>query len=418
MFVANATDIISNWQIQTINLSLFNMFGFVVAIISSLSVSALASPVIETRNTSSSASLADLALQKVLQDASPIFGYYKRSATNASEWMKKYPDSTKLVHMNIPGTHDTATWNYSLATQESLLGVTALGDETPIPPEYYRCQDSSIVNMLNSGIRAFDLRFALDVTNTSLVFWHSQALQSETATVEDVLFGFYKWLDDHPSEALLLSFQYEGSTTAYGSNGATNQLIIFNILTSPAAKKYFVQTQNELGTLGQARGKITLLRRFDLDQLPDSYSNALPGLHFPPALWVDNSPDITLTYNTAQNLTAYIEDFYEIDSPIGSGAALNIQWKYNATTAHLLKAASQFPDSLFWSFASSEYDADIPAETPQIMAVGNGTESTPLGGVNQRLVPFLQSLKGKRVGIVMFDFFETPDNLVQTLLGL
>ena len=366
-------------------------------------------------------SLAQLALQKVLSDASPIFGDYvhsNASNTNTAQWMKRYLDITKLVHMNIPGTHDTSTWNYSQATQDSLNHVTNLDRVSVLPPEYYRCQDRPIIDMLDAGIRVFDLRFAFDATNTTLVFYHSQALQSETATVEDVLFGFYQWLDCHPSEAVLLSFQYEDSTKAYASNNADVQLAMFNILTSDAARKYFVQTKGELGTLGEARGKITLLRRFDLDRLPQSYSDALPGLHFPPALWRDNGLDITLTYNTEKNLTAYIEDYYGLDSPIGSGAALNIQWKYNATTAHLTKAATQYLDSLFWTFASSEYDTDSPPETPEIMALGNGTEYTPLGGVNQRLLLFLQSMKGKRVGIVMFDFYETPSNLVQTLLDI
>ncbi len=236
--------------------------------------------------------------------------------------------------------------------------------------------------------------------------------------MEDVLFGFYKWLDDHPSETLMLSFQYEGGTTAYAQNDAATQLELFNTLTSPMARKYFLQTKNEFGTLGEARGKITLLRRFNLDQLPASYTDSLPGVLFSPSLWTDNDPDIALVYNTEKNLTAYIEDYYQPDSPIGSGPVLNIELKYNATTEHFLKAATQYPDSLFWSFASSRYDTDIPPETPKIMALGNGTELTPLGGVNQQLVPFLKQLKGKRVGIVMFDFFGTPSNLVPTLLDL
>jgi 1-phosphatidylinositol phosphodiesterase len=75
-----------------------------------------------------------------------------------------------------------------------------------------------------------------------------------------------------------------------------------------------------------------------------------------------------------------------------------------------------YPDSLFWSFASSNHDVDSPPETPRIMALGNGAELTPKGGVNQQLVPFLKGMKGKRVGIVMFDFFDTPGDLVQALL--
>lgn len=383
-----------------------------------VSVPILASPISQNHQVNSESSLQGFALQKVLQDAAPIFGKYKDNQLNTSIWMSKYPDSTKLVHMNIPGTHDTATWNYSLATQSSLSGITSLGNQVPAEPEVYRCQNNSIIDMLNAGIRAFDLRFALDVTNTSIVFWHSQALLSQNATLDDVLFGYYHWLDDHPSEAVLLSLQYEGSTTEYGSNDAEAQLKLFDVLTSPVAEQYLVQTRDELGTLGDARGKIILLRRFDVDRLPNSYEDALPGLHFSPTLWADNSPDMKIIYNAANNDTAYIEDYYEPQAPPQSNATVNIQWKYNATIEHLSRAAdkSLAPDSLWWTWASGGKVSD--GVFPVIMAIGNGMQYTPAGGVNQKLVTFLEGMKGKRVGIVMFDFFGTPGNLVETLLGL
>ncbi|KAH8657551.1 PLC-like phosphodiesterase [Tricladium varicosporioides] len=365
-------------------------------------------------------SLSQFAIQKVLGDASPIFGEYTNpsNSSKTANWMKAYSDSTKIVHMNIPGTHDSATWNYSQATQDALAHIAALNGLPAFSPEVFRCQDSSIITMLNSGIRAFDLRYAFDPTNSTLIFYHSQALLSETATVEDVLFSFYKWLEDHPSEALFLSMQYEGSTALHASNNADVQLTLYNTLTSPAAKRYISQTKSQLGTLGEARGKITLFRRFDMDRLPPSYEASLPGLHFSPSLWPDNGPNITLIYNTSTNATAYIEDFYE-PSELGKGssASANIQLKYDATTAHILQATTQHLDSLFWTWASSEYVTNIPADTPRIMATGNGT-LTPDGGVNQRLLPFLKSLNGKRMGFVMFDFFDTPGNLVETFLGL
>ncbi|KAJ5933634.1 hypothetical protein N7454_005963 [Penicillium verhagenii] len=366
----------------------------------------------------SATSLADLALSKVLDTASPIFGDYVKETTAKAEWMKNYADSTLLVHMNIPGTHDSATWNYTQATQDSLLGITDLNQVTVPAPETFRCQEVSFVDMLNRGIRAFDIRYAFDPTNTTLVFYHSEALLSEIATVDDVLYGFYQWLDDHPSETLFLSFQYEGSTALYASNDAAVQLSLFNSLTSAAAQKYFVQAKGELGTLGEARGKITLMRRFDLDQLPASYTDAMPGLHFSPSLWTDDSADITLVYNTEKNLTAYIEDYYQPLTPTGSNATENIQWKYNATVGNILKATTEHPSSLFWTWASSENTDNTPADWPKIMAVGNGTAYTPLGGVNQRLVPFLREQKGKRLGIVMFDFFDQPSNLIDTFLSV
>jgi 1-phosphatidylinositol phosphodiesterase len=380
---------------------------------------ALGSPVLIDIEPYAPTSLAEFALQKVLQDASPIFGYYVENYSPTAEWMKEYPDSTPLVDMNLPGVHDTQTWNYSLATQEALAGVAAIGGNVIYPPQIYRCQNQSIITMLNAGIRVFDLRVAYDPTNSTLVFWHSSALQSETATMEDVLIGYYKWLDDHPSETIMLSFNYEGSTTKYARNNAAVQLAMFNALMNPAAKKYFLQTQNEFGTLGASRGRIILLRRFSLDALPTSYSDAMPGKYFPASQWHDDDPDIALVYNSSRNLTAYIEDFYEPDqAPTGSGAAYNIALKFNATIAHLSKATEpQYNDSLFWTFASAEHNADTPSEYPEIMALGDG-EQTPLGGVNQQLVPFLKEMKGKRVGIVMFDFFDTPGDLVDTLLSL
>jgi 1-phosphatidylinositol phosphodiesterase len=141
---------------------------------------------------SNASSLADFALQKVLHQAAPAFGNYKNVQSNTSTWMKAYPDDTLIVHMNLPGTHDADTWNYSQATQDSLLGLTNLAGIVEFPPEYFRCQNKSMLDMLDSGIRVFDLRYAFDPTNTSLVFWHSEALVSEVATVADVMYGFYK----------------------------------------------------------------------------------------------------------------------------------------------------------------------------------------------------------------------------------
>lgn len=136
--------------------------------------------------------------------------------------------------------------------------------------------------MLNGGIRAFDIRYSFDATNSSLVVYHSAALQSETALLLDILFGFYQWLDDHPSETLFLSFMHESGTLLYDPIDAAVELAIYGVLTTPAAQQYVVQTKNELGTLGDVRGKITLLRRFDLYNLRQVYEDTIPGLHFSP----------------------------------------------------------------------------------------------------------------------------------------
>jgi 1-phosphatidylinositol phosphodiesterase len=64
-------------------------------------------------------------------------------------------------------------------------------------------------------------------------------------------------------------------------------------------------------------------------------------------------------YNTLTQQKAFIDDYYEIGLPVGAGAAENIQWKFNATTAHVGNAT-------MLSFASSEHDEDVPPETPRV----------------------------------------------------
>ncbi|KAI9053988.1 hypothetical protein LZ554_002932 [Drepanopeziza brunnea f. sp. 'monogermtubi'] len=130
--------------------------------------------VLSQRSTDTTPSLSNLALQKDLWDASPIFGHYSTTSPEpqdqpaASTWMSSYLDTTLLVHMNLPGTRRPSS----------------------------RC--------------------SYGVTNSSLVFWYGRALQSQTATVENVLFGFYRWLDEHPPEAVLLSLNF-GAATALGT---------------------------------------------------------------------------------------------------------------------------------------------------------------------------------------------------------
>lgn len=354
-------------------------------------------------------------------NATEIFGDYVPDDGALASWMSAYPDDTALEQMNIPGTHDSATWNYTQAVQDALANVTAGDGEVMFPPEVFRCQSASIATSLNAGVRFFDLRFALDPTDTKLVFWHSQALLSEVATVDDVVTAFYYWLDHHPSEAVILSFQYEGSTIVNASFDATVQTMLFSILNSTTAAQYIEQTHDALPSLGAARGKVVLFKRFDLDQLPDEYEAALPGLHLSPSLWTDDSKDIALTYNNALNLTAYVEDYYEPDDlSDNSTVAANIAAKANATTTHLAKAVSNtsnYAQSLFISFASAEHLTTLPiAVTPQIMAVGTDNSTTPLGGVNQQILPVLKSLGDQRLGIVVVDFWDQPKDLVPSIL--
>ncbi|PLW43510.1 hypothetical protein PCASD_06770 [Puccinia coronata f. sp. avenae] len=141
-------------------------------------------------------------------NAAPILGFYEQSNAKLSDWMSNVPDDTPITSMSIPGTHDAATWNYTQATQDSLEAVTG-----KIPPAIaYQCQDRSLFQMLGDGIRFFDLRVGFLPDHQQLGFFHASALLSTTATLPDVLLGFYKWLDHHPTETILVSIKVDNAT--------------------------------------------------------------------------------------------------------------------------------------------------------------------------------------------------------------
>jgi 1-phosphatidylinositol phosphodiesterase len=63
----------------------------------------------------------------------------------------------------------------------------------------------------------------------------------------------------------------------------------------------------QLGTLGEARGMLTLLQRFDYTLLPPQDGKSI-GIHLSGSQWIDNYyPSFQLKYNTALNQSAFIE---------------------------------------------------------------------------------------------------------------
>lgn len=187
--------------------------------------------------------------------------------------------------------------------------------------QYFRCQDLSLYDQLNGGIRAFDLRYSWNPDNQTIGFYHgmpfailsrayrsfhtlAEALLAPNTTLEDVFSGFYAWLDKHPTEALLISMKYESGP--HRQDTAALQQHLYSILNSDEAKQYWVQTSGHLGTLGEARGKMTLLQRFEWSKLPNTATQRM-GISLSPSQWTDNGVDIELVYNATINQVAYIE---------------------------------------------------------------------------------------------------------------
>ncbi|KAJ7244940.1 PLC-like phosphodiesterase, partial [Mycena rebaudengoi] len=267
----------------------------------------------------------------------------------------------------------------------------------------------SLLQSLNDGIRVIDLRLGYNPGNDTIGFYHGVAMLGPTTTLQDVLYGLYNWLIEHPSETVLVSMNHEsGSNTLYDKKF---EELLFAGLNNEVAKNFWLQTSGELGTLGAARGKLILLQRFTY-QFLESSQNPF-GIHLGVDQWIHNGGDTRLTYSQEPKRVAYIQDTFRPLVPPNSGAEANISFKIELEGLSV-PGYEDTQEELYTSFASATANADDVPVTPNIIALGNSFAT----GINEHLLPWLKTNKGKRLGIILLDFYNAPYELVQAVIGL
>lgn len=135
-----------------------------------------------------------------------------------SNWMGGLPDSIKdkAVHdLLLPGTHDSVakSFDYSKPIHDKggNDGFIALNKFFSIPVigsfiakhsvgDWGETQSLTIKEQLEHGIRAFDIRVALDNETGELLVSHTFT----AGTFEDTLKQFQEFMDDHPSEVVVI----------------------------------------------------------------------------------------------------------------------------------------------------------------------------------------------------------------------
>ncbi|MFJ6798304.1 phosphatidylinositol-specific phospholipase C [Streptomyces sp. NPDC091268] len=156
------------------------------------------------------------------------------------DWMAPLADSTALQRMTIPGTHDSG------ARQGGL---------------YVACQNTSIAEQLDSGIRFLDVRCR--VTGGSFAIHHGSFYQN--LMFGDVLSACWNFLAAHPSETVLMRLKQEYSEESDAAFRA-----VFDDYLDHRGWRPLFRIADTLPTLGQARGKVVLL----------ADNGGLPGLRY------------------------------------------------------------------------------------------------------------------------------------------
>lgn len=162
------------------------------------------------------------------------------AALGTQDWMAGLGDSTALQRMTIPGTHDSG------ARQGGL---------------YVACQNTSIAEQLDSGIRFLDVRCR--VTGGSFAIHHGSFYQN--LMFGDVLVACANFLAAHPSETVLMRLKQEYST----DSDATFRAVFDDYLDRRGWRPLF-RIADALPPLGQARGRVVLL----------ADNGGLPGLRY------------------------------------------------------------------------------------------------------------------------------------------
>ena len=285
---------------------------------------------------------------------------------NLCEWMKSVPDTTPLCQLSIPGTHDSGALDGG---------------------EAFQTQELTIEEQLEAGIRCFDIRLkACD--NNLLGVYHSIVFQ-DAYWETDVLPAFRNFLQEHPSEALIVFIKREaGDTEAFKSLLSTS-------LNDTLCAPLFIPDFHKDIALGEGRGKILLIHR-------DCLLTEFPGVQCHG--WKDNATcDVTLKDAKGNETLVSVEDEYQFSSSKSASYKVETTWKHLQATQEQAHQPSDFTWHITFASATA-----LPEEGPQAFA----------HIVNAKLANLTTRLTSP-CGILLIDFAGSDDariviqNLIQ-----
>ncbi|HXT44070.1 MAG TPA: phosphatidylinositol-specific phospholipase C [Pseudonocardiaceae bacterium] len=305
-----------------------------------------------------------------------------------NSWMRDIADNALVTSLSIPGTHNSCSIG-------GILGFT-------------KTQGLDLSDQLNAGIRFLDIRLSHYQDN---LFVHHDVVHMGKCYA-DVLSVCSTFLEQHPSETILMSIKDEGRCDSLLGRFAPSRVFgksrgdpmswvvrsnsfedafkartweyvedpsLFYNLPSPLPGDGSANTNlTARTTLGEVRGKIILLRRFE----------ASPDVGFDLTYWPEN-----MRFRGAANPVYAVEDHWW--DP-GEGD------KYNFMITHIEEARRRSPKDLYITFASAVH-MNARAYSKAI---------------NPRLNDYLAKSPPGRVGIIAMDYFEEPRELVSNVIQM
>ncbi len=304
-------------------------------------------------------------------------------------WMRYVPDDTSVMNLSIPGTHNSCCVH-------GLLGVG-------------KTQELDVPDQLNAGIRFLDIRFTHYQDNLCV---HHDIICTEKH-YGDILTICFNFLRQYPSETILMSVSDESRADEVLGKFAPSQIacklpiadtatpgkntrsfedtfnaktwecieglpLFYNFIAAPPGSNSVVASPalTPETRLGDVRGKIVLLRRFEGSQ----------DVGFDLFYWPED-----------QCFRSTAPPFYDIEDRYMTPGVDN---KFDYVVDHIDKARRGDPSQLYITFAS---------------AVGP-TARGYSKKINPRLNDYLAESAPGRIGIIVMDYFEQPRELVSNVI--
>jgi 1-phosphatidylinositol phosphodiesterase len=306
-----------------------------------------------------------------------------------SSWMRYIPDDTSVMTLSIPGTHNSCC----------VHGLLGLG----------KTQELDLPDQLNAGIRFLDIRFTHYQDNLCV---HHDVVCTEKSYV-DILTICFNFLRRHPSETILMSVDNESRFDDALGKSAPSQILcklpmadmasrgkntrsfedtfnaktweciegiplFYNFTAAPPGSNSAVTSPalTSETRLGDVRGRIVLLRRFEGSQ----------HVGFDLSYWPED-----------QCFRSATPPFYDIEDRYQNPGD---DEKFNFVVAHLEKARRGNPNELYITFSSA------------VGLTARGYSKK----INPRLNDYLVESPPGRIGIIAMDYFEEPWELVSNVI--
>lgn len=209
-------------------------------------------------------------------------------AAGSADWMARLDDSLPLSEINLPGTHDSATQYVQLAW-------------------FSKCQSLNVGEQLEAGYRYLDIRLGAEGKLLKLMHGFTNCKTSAfggALYLDGLLEQCYAFLDAHPTETVVFAVKQEHGDESV----AVFQGLLDNYI--QASPEYWLLTDT-IPTLGEARGKLVLMRRYE----DEAGLGAAAGI---PLLWPNQNGYADTSLNTAVtdegSYRLWVQDRYEYDT--------------------------------------------------------------------------------------------------------